>query len=222
MLLTVIAFTVCLVSAAVLYIAAVLTNRLQLSHLVALSLIALVLYGVVLVNRLPNLFITNILILLVAVLVGSLLGILIDNPLALVSFCITAAIVDLISSRVGVTASLSHAFQSGTSNLLSYLSLSFRVQEIPRPIVGIGDLIIMTAIYFALRRAGHVGLLAFAAPALGLLLALGTGLIVGGIAALPFISATTVAFLALTNKRNQEALSPAQADSISGENQKSS
>jgi hypothetical protein len=205
MLLIAVAFTVCLVSAAVLYSATAFTNRLQLPHLVALTLISLTLYGAVLVIRLPHLLTTNILILLVAVLVGSLLGTLIDKPLALVSLCIAAAIVDLISSRVGVTASLSHAFRSGSNTLLRYLSLSSRIQESLSPIVGIGDLIIMTAIYFALRRAGHVGLLAFAAPAGGLLLALAVGLIVGGIPALPFISATTVAFLVLSSKRVEEA-----------------
>jgi hypothetical protein len=220
MFLIVIAFTVCLISAAVLYTATAFTNRLQLLPLVALSLIALALYGAVLVIRLPHLLITNILILLVAVLVGSLLGNLIDNPRALVSFCIAAAIVDLISSQVGFTARLSHAFQSGSSTLLQYLSLSFRVQESLRPIVGISDLIIISAIYFALRRVGHVGLLAFTAPAGGLLLALAAGLIVGGIAALPFISVTTVAFLALTHKRIQEASSAVREDSFVGENQK--
>jgi hypothetical protein len=188
------------------------TNHLQLPYLAILALSALALYGVVLVIGLPHLLITDILILLVAVFAGSLLGTLINYPLALVSFCITAAIVDLISSRFGVTASLSHAFQSGSSNLLSYLSLSFRVQEIPRPIVGIGDLIIMTAIYFALRRAGHVGLFTFAAPAGGLLLALAAGLIAGGITALPFISATTVAFLVLTNKRIQKTTSAVRVE----------
>jgi hypothetical protein len=222
MQLILISLTVCLVSAAVLYTATAFTNRLQLSHIFALALIALALYGTILVIRPPYLLITNILILLVAVLVGSLFGMLIDNSMALVSFCVVAAMVDLISSQVGATATLSHAFQNGSSNLLQYLSLSFKVQESPRPIVGISDLIIMTAIYFALRRAGHVGLLAFAAPTVGVLLALAAGLIVGGIAALPFISATTFAFLAYTHKRIQRASSATRADFIAEEKQISS
>jgi hypothetical protein len=221
MLRIIIAFTVCLVSAAVLYKATAYTNHLQLPFLAVFALSALAIYSVVIVLGLPQLLITNILILLVAVFAGSILGTLIDNPLALVSFCITAAIVDLISSRVGVTARLSHAFQSGSSSLLSYLSLSYRTQKTPHPIIGIGDLIIMTAIYFSLRRAGHTGLPAFVAPLGGLLLALATGLIVGGIAALPFISATTIAFLALTHKQIQETLSAVRVDAINEENQKS-
>ena len=205
MSLIVIAITVCLVSAAVLFTATAFTNRLRLVHHVTLTLVALALYAAVLMARPANSLITNATVLLVALFVGSLLGRLFVNPSALVSFCITAAIVDIISSQVGATAKLSHDFQTGSSALLQYLSLSFNVHEQLRPIVGLSDLIIITAIYFALRQAGHVGLAAFAAPVTGLLLALAVGLLLGGFAALPFIAATTVAFVMLTRNRIQDA-----------------
>ena len=204
MSLIVIAIAVCLVSAAVLFMATGITNRFRLVHHITLTLVSLGLYSAVILALPTNSLITNASVLLVAVSVGSLLGVVFINPSALVPFCITAAMVDIISSQIGITAKLSHDFQTGSSPLLRYLSLSFSVQERLRPIVGLSDLIVMTAIYFALRRAGSVGLLAFAAPVAGLLLALAVGLLVGGIAALPFIAATTVAFVMLTRNRIQD------------------
>ena len=196
-----ISVTVCLASAAILFMATAFTIRLRLAHLATLTFVTIALYAVVLVARPANLLITNVLVLLVALLVGSFLGKLFVNSSALVSFCITAAIVDIISSQVGITAKLSHAFQTGSSPLLQYLSLSFSIHKSLHPIVGISDLVVITAIYFALRRAGQVGWLAFAAPAAGLLLALAVGLLVGGIAALPFIATTTVAFVMITRRQ---------------------
>ena len=99
-----------------------------------------------------------------------------------------------ISYLGGVTAALSHAFQHG-SNLLPYLCLSFPVHGRLRPVVGIGDLVVITAVYLALRRLGHNGLLAFTGPFAGLALALAIGLLIGGVFAIPFIAATTSAYL---------------------------
>lgn len=201
MLLIIIALAVCLASAAILFTATAVTDLLRPAYLVALALVAVALYAVLLVVRPANTSITNAAVLLTALLVGSFLGKLLVSPSALVSFCITAAVADIVSSLVGATAKLSQGFETGASALLQYLSLSFSVHGSLRPIVGISDLIIMTAIYFALRRTGQTGWLAFAAPAAGLLLALAVGLLVGGIAALPFIATTTVVYILLIRRR---------------------
>ncbi len=71
-----------------------------------------------------------------------------------------------------------------------------------RPIVGIGDLIILTATFSGLRRVAHRGPLTFAFPLGGLLLALVVGLIAGKAPALPFLAAATLLFAALHRRRN--------------------
>ncbi len=196
--------TVCVASAALLFAATAFTCRLPWPQTAAISVPVLGGYVAILVFRPDIALVANVSILVVAAAVGSLLGTLVGNLPGLVSFSVAASIVDIVSTQVGTTAKLTHAFHAGTSDLLQYLSVSFILGGQLRPIVGIGDLIILTAIYFSLRRNGHDDLLAFAAPAAGLLLALATGLLVGGVFAIPFISATTIAYVVF-RRRNQDA-----------------
>jgi len=76
-----------------------------------------------------------------------------------------------------------------------HLSISFPVAGAVRPIVGIGDLVVATALFAALMRIGYGVGESFAVPLGGMVLALGVGLLVGGAPALPFIAVVTGAYV---------------------------
>ena len=194
MTLTIVAFASSLVAAIVLFLGSRYTSALRAPVLLTSTAFVVVAYGAVLALRPPGLLISNGAVLVVALLLGSSLGTLFNGHVGLISFLVAAAVADVCSYLGGVTAALSHAFQHG-SNLLPYLCLSFPVHGRLRPVVGIGDLVVITAVYLALRRLGHNGLLAFTGPFAGLALALAIGLLIGGVFAIPFIAATSSAYL---------------------------
>jgi len=74
-----------------------------------------------------------------------------------------------------------------------------------RPIVGIGDLAILAALFTGFSDVGFRGWLPFVVPLIGLLLALGVGLLVGGTPALPFIAGTTVVYVLWRRKQKSVA-----------------
>lgn len=116
------------------------------------------------------------------------------------AFCVTAAVVDYLSFSGGLTSMITAEFQSGKSDILYHLAISFPLEGTLRPLVGIGDLTVMGALYSALIRFKHNILMAFLPPTIGLLLALVFGLVYGGIFALPFICGTTLLFLAFRKR----------------------
>jgi hypothetical protein len=198
MTLTVVAFTSCFLAALGLFIGSRYTSSWRIPLLLVATIAAVAMYAAVLVIRPSAVLVLNAAVLLVAMLLGSSLGTLIRGRIGLVSFSVAAAIVDITSYLGGVTATLNQSFAHGTSQLLPYLCVSVPVQGRLRPIVGIGDLVIVAALYFALRRLGHSGVLMFLAPVAGLWLALATGLLVGGVFAIPFIATTTLSYVWLT------------------------
>ena len=186
---------VSLLAGVLLYAATGPTSRLRGPALTLATAAALGAYAVLLAVRPACLVLSNLVVLAVALVTGSALGSLLAGRPGLVSFCITAAVMDLLSSRSGATARIVDGYRRGASDLLLYLSLSAPVGGKPRPIVGIGDLLVLTCLYVALRRLGLGGARALWAPLSGLLLAVAVGLAVGGAPALPFVAATTVAFV---------------------------
>jgi hypothetical protein len=168
-----------------------LTNRMVITFAVA----ALVAYSVFLFLKPGNWIVINLVVLVVAGLGGSGLGLLLKTKPSLLVFCIVASVVDIYSVTQGATSALIGEFQAGTSQLLRYLAISGPVDGSIRPLVGIGDYFIISAIYFTLIRLGYKHPLLVLAPLLGLLLAIIIGLQVGGIFAIPFIAATTIAYL---------------------------
>ena len=205
LLLTAIALAVCLAGAGLLLGGTAYTCRLRTARIAAFTGAALVAYAVVLVVRPPGLILADTAVMIVALSLGSLLGTLVGSLPALASFCIAGAVADIVSFEVGVTARLIAAYDRDASNVFQYLCLSVPVRGHPWPVVGIGDLVIVTAIVFALRRLGHRSAVAFAAPVGGLLLAVVVGMLVGGIFAIPFIAATTLAYVWFVRKRARGA-----------------
>ncbi len=200
-MLTALAFAVCLLAAAALFAVTAQTSRLRPAPLLAATALVLTGYAAVLVTRPDGWLRADVVVLVVAVALGSSLGLLIDSRVALASFCLAASVADVVSFYTGPTAELLERYRSGANDLLLYLCLSLPIQDTLRPIIGIGDLFILAAIYFVFHRLGHRGVAAFAAPVAGLLVALGVGVAVGGIFGVPFVAATTLAYLWLAGKR---------------------
>ena len=128
---------------------------------------------------------------------GSVLGLLLASRASLISFCVVAAVVEVFSFAGGATAAITRSWDDGTSTLLQFLAITIPVSGAVQPVIGIGDLLVIGALCFALMRLGVGEWLAFLAPLAGALAALATALLVGGIAALPFIAMVTVATLFL-------------------------
>lgn len=203
MTLAIVAFAVCLLAGAVLFAGTRPLERLRPGALAAIAGVTAAACAALLVVRSPNVLLADLAVLASALVLGSGLGSMLRGSVGLGSFCITAAIVDVVSSHSGATARIVEGYRRGTSNLLQVLSLSAPVGGRVRPIVGIGDIVVLACIYFALRRLGHRGALAFAAPLSGLLLAVVVGLVVGGAPALPFVAATTLAYLWLAARQRK-------------------
>ena len=201
-MLTFVAFTSCLFVSALLFGGTAWTSRLKSPLLLGLTAVAIAGYSAVLIIRPAGVVLPNVSVFVASLFLGSALGLLLKNLPSVVSFCIAASVADIISYNSGATARINEAFQSGASNLLPYLCISLPVDDRIRPIVGIGDLFIIAAIYFAFHRLGHRSVLSFMAPIAGLGLALVVGLITGGVFAVPFIAGTTVIYLWYAGKQS--------------------
>jgi len=169
--------------------------RLANRNVILLAVVAFSLYGALLFWRPQNWMLINAVVLSVAAVGGSGLGLLINSRVSLITFCIVASVVDIYSVLQGTTANLVDSYREGSSDLLRYLVISIPLGGDVKPVVGIGDFFIISAICFVLVRLGYQQSQIVLAPLSGLLLAIVVGLLVGGIFAIPFIGATTIAYL---------------------------
>jgi hypothetical protein len=146
-------------------------------------------------------FVSSLLVMMVAVAMGRMIGRGFSSRGAILTFLIVVAVVDLLSFSGGLTRWIIEGYRTGESQLLYYLSISVPLRGRPVPVVGIGDLVIVSGLFRGLRT------LSFSTPEvvgillLGLTVALGVGLAHGGIAALPFISASVAGYLLLRRDR---------------------
>ncbi len=151
---------------------------------------------------------------LTALLLACAIGRALTSSPALIAFCITAGIVDFLSFSRGLTAKIISGYGKGHDLLLQYLSIAAPFSNRIVPLVGIGDLVILGCIYFALHKLGRSGWLPFLFPLGGLLVALGVGLVIGGVFALPFIGGATIIYLLLW--KNDSRSSPKLGNPASG------
>jgi len=189
-------FVVALAAALAAWFGARLAAQRGRATVAACAVVAALVYALFLNLKPGNLVLTNACVLIVAVLVGSGLGLLLTTKPALVSFCVVAGVADILSATGGLTRTLSSAYRDGTSDLLLLLSVSIRFDGRPQQVIGIGDLVVLAALFFALSRLGDRGLGALLAPLAGLAVALVAGVVFGGVAAIPFIAGATLGDLA--------------------------
>lgn len=185
-----------------------LTVKLERRRLQIAFAVALVAYLLLFVLR-PSIWpLSDVLVMLVSVLLGSYISGSLTTPSSIVAFCITASIADIISFSGGVSAKIMTDYAQGKSPFLQYLAVSLPLGGIVAPLIGLGDIIILSSIFYAFAKIGYRGLASFLFPLAGLLIALTVGFLVGGIFALPFISATTILYLWLQS-RNSTSAAPA-------------
>ncbi len=147
-------------------------------------------------------FVSDTAVLAAGLTIGMLIGSSLGSGGAIVTFCVTVAIVDTVSFSGGFTKVIIESYAAGESHALIFLTIAVPFEGAVRPIIGIGDLVILTALFSGFSRVGHGGWQPFVVPVAGLLLALGLGLVVGFVPAMPFISATTIAYMLWWMKRN--------------------
>ncbi len=165
-------------------------------------------YVLILVFLVNNFIISNIIVLLTAILGGVIISkSFADNSLvpSLITFSLVSSFMDIFSFSGGLTALI---IKDG-GVLLQNLSISFPIESKIVAIVGIGDLFIIGVIFSVLIRLEYTNIENYLIPTSGLLVALFLGLIGGGIYAVPFMALTTISYVILKmqlNKRNISAI----------------
>jgi hypothetical protein len=144
----------------------------------------------------PRFFLYSDLALLAGAVSGAcLIALAVRSPESLIVFCVAAATADVVSYSGGVTERIIEAYRLSNSDLLLSLMVTAPVEGELRPIVGVGDLVITGTVFAVLGRALRPAVAVYLAPVSGLLAALFVGLWIGGIGAVPFIAATTIAYV---------------------------
>lgn len=188
-------FGIVILVSACLYAGTRLTGRLTRPWLWSALVLALAAYAGLLWTQVAAWPISDMAVMLVALLAASAIGMSLTSSSALIAFCIAAGIADFFSFSGGLTAKIIADYEQGHGLLLQYLSLAAPLPDRVIPIIGIGDLIILGSVYYALPQIGHHDWPTFLFPLGGLLIALGVGLLTGGIYALPFIGGATIVYL---------------------------
>ena len=141
-------------------------------------------------------FLSNALVLAGAVGLGVFISFFLTSNGALAAFCVAVAVVDFFSFGGGLTSKLIAAAKSGNVDLLKHL-----VIYLPQPggklvaLVGVGDLVILGALYASLMENHHPPGAALFVPTAGLVFAILTGLVIGGVYGIPFIAAAILLYL---------------------------
>jgi len=128
--------------------------------------------------------------------IGFLLSRLLSSTASVLAFLLTAAVVDLFSFSGGLTNTILSAYRAGGSGLLSYMAVFVETGGQNHAVIGVGDLAILTASYLGFHRSTGAG----TEPALwllgGLSVALGVGLVFGGLPGVPFLAGGALFFVA--------------------------
>jgi hypothetical protein len=193
---TILIFTSITVSVGLEYIGVRTTSRLTRAKIVTLATIMMVVYGVLILSHVENLWLSNVSIILVSVGTSSVLGILLSHEVSIITFLVVSSITDIISFFRGITAAINAQHLNGGASFLRYLAITLSINGSTQWIVGIGDLVIIGTAAFALKRLGYTDLESFLIPLSGLLAGVIFALVINrGIPAIPFIAGSTILYL---------------------------
>jgi hypothetical protein len=192
-------------SAAIVYIGVRLTVGVPNGWHLTVFVLLLVLFALFFATRYINWIVGDLLIVLLSISAGKVIGGMIKSWQALIAFCLTLAVMDLISFYLGPTASLVSSFRHGNSLPLQYLSISIPLGKQIQPILGIGDGMALASTYSALIQLRYPQWQIFLVPLAGLLVALAVGLAAGGIFALPFMAAAVILYVWIDNRTKHRA-----------------
>lgn len=187
-----------IVSALLVFKGVQVSAKLSTRQAIAGLAVVLLTFALLLFTQTWNWIMNDVVILLIAILASRLFGV--NSKSALVSFCVAVSVADFISFTLGPTHRIILAFQQGESALLQYLNITLPLAGKMVSVVGVGDLLILGAIFYSFRRMGYEGVGSFLFPLAGLLVALTVGLLAGGIFALPFVSAGALLNIAVASR----------------------
>jgi hypothetical protein len=190
-------FAVLFLSAALIFLGIRLSERIPSQWRIAAALLLAALFLLLFLLRIYHWTAADILILLLSIAAGKVIGGIVKSRQALAVFCITLAVMDLLSFYFGPAASLISNYRNGNRLALQFLSLSVPLGGEVQPIMGIGDTMTLASVYAALIGLRVPAGRSFLIPLAGLSAALAVGLAVGGICALPFLAAAVILYLAV-------------------------
>lgn len=198
-------------SAAMVFCASVLYTLARLFHQRGRS-VAVAMAGVVLGTGLAfgmrsqvSYWLTDVVVLLGGSVLGWLLGRSASNLESLLRFMIAGATADVISFYFGLTGAIMEAAARG-SLWLQYLSFSLPHRGVVQPVVGVGDVVFLFVIYYALVRAPGLPAWVYFLPFLAMEVALVAGLLLNGVPALPFLAAAVYLIYRAAKKRRPAGL----------------
>jgi len=153
-------------------------------------------YALLLFWQPDRVWLSNASVVMVGGCLGFLLSRLLSSSASVIAFLLTATVVDLLSFSGGFTNEILQAYRSGESELLRFLVVLVNSEGGTRAVIGVGDLVILTASYVGFQRATGSEV----EPAVwllgGLSAALVLGLLVGGLPGIPFVAAGALFFVA--------------------------
>ncbi len=194
-------FAAMLVACVLVFAGTALTSRLSRRRPIAGTVLISLIYVALLVTRPENWLVSTGVVLGTAIFAGTAIGRTAKSDSALIAMCVAVAVVDIVSFSFGLTHLMLASYMSGRSQLLVYFCFSVPIRSIIAPLVGIGDLLILGAMFCGLRNLRYSAIETFVVPVTGLLIALVVGLLVNSIYALPFVAATVVIYILIRRER---------------------
>lgn len=194
-------FAITIGASALCFLLVSIFRRLTLRFSAILFVLSLVVYGSLFFLRPISVILSDTIMMFAAAGFAVLVSRGIKNSTAIISFSITASIVDILSFTVGPTHYLLKTLDHhNTADLLNIMAFSVVINDRICPIVGVGDFLILGMYFAILRQIGANFWTQFLIPTMGLLTALAVGIIVGGSFAIPFMAASVIAYLLFTQR----------------------
>lgn len=150
-------------------------------------------------------WLTDVVVLLGGSLLGWLLGRAVSGLRSLLALMIAGATADVISFYFGLTGAIMEAAARG-SLWLQYLSFSVPYRGVVQPMVGVGDVVFLFVVYYALVRLPGLPGWVYLVPLLATEVALVAGLLLDGVPALPFLAAAVYLIYRAEKKRRPARL----------------
>ena len=188
-----------LLSYLIIYVLVQILSINELKNQIYLVGISLTLLILLVGLNIYNFILINFLICSLAVTGGSLMKFGFKDENSLIVFLITASIIDIISFSGGFTHFITSSYLIEENVLLLYLAISIPFNNNTIPIIGFGDLFILSVIITILMETKRSNIEIIIASLSGLLLALTLGLMFGGIYAIPFISISVILYISIRN-----------------------
>ena len=201
-------FVATLIACVLVFVGTALTLKLGWRALVSGTILVALIFAAICVTRPGSWVVSTGVVLVTAIFAGTAIGKTIKSEPALIAMCMAAAVADVVSFSVGLTHKMLTSYMSGGSQLLVYFCFSVPIGSVIAPLVGIGDLLILGALFCGLRNLGYSATETFVVPVTGLFAAVVIGLLVNSIFALPFVAGSVIIYILVKRKMYSTSRSP--------------